>query len=218
MVNCKWAGLVAALAFFSWQNAAHASIVRADFSEVLDLPGLANGPRVEASSNVSLPSAGPQLTAANTISNPSPWNTSLNVIFDPTTNILSLTGDGSNTYTTVNVSLSNLVFSNGSVVTGIAPISTGNAVHADQHALSVTEGYTSNSFDVSYVAGNGYFYAGPSLFAGYNYFDIGPSTDTFQVTLSSAAPEPSTWAMLMLGVFGAGALLRRRRQQGPALA
>jgi hypothetical protein len=34
----------------------------------------------------------------------------------------------------------------------------------------------------------------------------------------AAVPEPGTWALMILGFGGTGALLRRRRQLGQALA
>jgi hypothetical protein len=41
---------------------------------------------------------------------------------------------------------------------------------------------------------------------------VGPLTVTV-----SAVPEPSTWAMMILGFFGVGFLAYRRKQNGPAL-
>ena len=37
------------------------------------------------------------------------------------------------------------------------------------------------------------------------------------IKLSTAVPEPATWAMMIFGLGGVGAVMRRRRQQ-PALA
>lgn len=46
-----------------------------------------------------------------------------------------------------------------------------------------------------------------------------PSYDALDdVSLTGAIPEPASWAMMMLGLFGAGAILRSRRRQGTALA
>jgi hypothetical protein len=41
----------------------------------------------------------------------------------------------------------------------------------------------------------------------------GPAT----ITISAAVPEPSTWAMMVVGFAGIGALVYRRRQGTPAL-
>lgn len=40
---------------------------------------------------------------------------------------------------------------------------------------------------------------------------------TFSASITSAVPEPSTWAMMLLGFFGAGAALRRAKR-GPGLS
>jgi PEP-CTERM motif len=37
------------------------------------------------------------------------------------------------------------------------------------------------------------------------------------VDISAAVPEPSTWAMMILGFFGIGFMAYRRKQNGPAL-
>ena len=89
-----------------------------------------------------------------TLSNPSKWNNSLNVSFDPTTDILSLRGDGDNDYQIITVTLSDLMFNvPGEIVTGITPIWVGNAVYPDtgdsNDALTTTPFFTANSFGVT---------------------------------------------------------------------
>ncbi len=196
--------LIAASAVLGLAGAAQAAIVQADFSETLDLPGpFSSGPRIESNTGVALPSGGPQLTAANIVSNPSGWGNSLEVSFDSTTNILSLTGDGGNDYTTISVDLTNLVFSDGKRVVGISPISVGNAVYYNNAPINLTESFTPSSFDVSYVAGGGVY--PPDL------FNIQGGTDTFQIVLGSSVPEPATWAMMLLGFGSIGAASRARR-------
>ena len=139
------------------QSGASAVITQADFSEVLAIPGFGVEPRIEFNGGVGLPSAGPQLTGANVISNPSGLGGSLDVSFDAGTDVLTLTADAFETYTTITVSLNSVLFDNGDVITGITPISTGNAVVPDISPVSITEAFTRNSFQVSYVAGSGIF-------------------------------------------------------------
>ena len=43
-------------------------------------------------------------------------------------------------------------------------------------------------------------------------FSFGTSPDNFIPGLPGSVPEPATWAMMLLGVFGVGGLLRRRRE------
>jgi hypothetical protein len=48
--------------------------------------------------------------------------------------------------------------------------------------------------------------------------DLGPNdTEVIFGTLTSAVPEPSTWAMMILGFFGIGFMAYRRKQNGLAL-
>jgi hypothetical protein len=171
------------------------TITQADYNETLDLPISSSGARVEQLNAVSLPAASPQLTAANIISNPSNWNNSLNVSFDPTTNILSLTGDGNNDYQIITVMLSNLVFSSpNQIVIGITPISVGNAVFADASdtdpTLSTTTFYGNGLFGVQYQAAN--------ITTTNNDFLIRAQTDTFQVQLG-VIPEPGTLGLIAVG-------------------
>ena len=49
-------------------------------------------------------------------------------------------------------------------------------------------------------------------FSDFNYFD-----QTFVFTVASAVPEPSTWAMMILGFFGVGFMAYRRRNQSLSL-
>jgi hypothetical protein len=69
----------------------------------------------------------------------------------------------------------------------------------------------------------------PNDTAFLGFTDNGPISVTFSVPsgfeldvptffASAGVPEPDVWAMMMLGLFGAGALLRRRRRRSAALA
>ena len=56
------------------------------------------------------------------------------------------------------------------------------------------------------------------LLLGINDNVFGDNTGQLEVavTLASAVPEPSTWAMMILGFFGLGFMAYRRKQNGPA--
>ena len=43
------------------------------------------------------------------------------------------------------------------------------------------------------------------------------SMDTLKIEVTEAVPEPSTWAMLLLGFAGVGFMAYRRRNQNSAL-
>jgi hypothetical protein len=126
---------------------------------------------------------------------------------DPTTDILSLFGDGGNDYQIITVTLSNLVFDiPGQVVIGITPISVGNAIVADpadaDPTLTTTPFFTADSFGMTYSAA--------SIATSQNDFYITTDTDTFQVELGAAVPEPGTiWLMVIAAA--AMATWRRRR-------
>lgn len=189
---------------------ANAQIISANFNESLDLPDLGSvGPRVLARTGVTLPSAGPQLTGANQISNPTGWGSCLNVSFDATTNILSVTGDSFNSYQTITVTLDSLLFAvAGQQITGITPISVGNAVtERDGNPFSRQQFFSPNSFSINYST---------PLGLGTRFFITSAGTDTYQVTLGNAVavvPEAGTVALLLpaLGVLCAVVVRRRRK-------
>ncbi len=57
----------------------------------------------------------------------------------------------------------------------------------------------------------------PTGFGGNYLYQESDSSGRY-VALSSAVPEPSTWAMLLLGFAAVGISFRRRRDLGPAIA
>jgi len=62
------------------------------------------------------------------------------------------------------------------------------------------------------------------LTGGYRYYDVisfasaGGKNVLIKSLTVSATPEPGTWAMMMLGVFAMGAVLRAKRREIPAAA
>jgi hypothetical protein len=79
---------------------------------------------------------------------------------------------------------------------------------------------TSNNFSfskarITQYGGTGLLFS----FAGMSYSDTSGFTATFTApSMASAAPEPATWAMLIVGFGMAGAAMRRRRITGLATA
>jgi hypothetical protein len=71
-------------------------------------------------------------------------------------------------------------------------------------------GNSFSTYSLSFTAGT----AGTTkiLFATTEAGDIGPLLDNVSLDISGV-PEPETWAMLVLGVFGIGAMLRLARQK-----
>jgi hypothetical protein len=90
------------------------------------------------------------LDESDEIANPSGWNDSLQVDFDPATNIVTLTPTGGNVYQTLDIVISNMNFSAAEHVVGVAALSTGNAVIPDSGTFSMTAAFTGNSVTISY--------------------------------------------------------------------
>lgn len=202
MRRIHWCGLLLCLALSGTVSAA---IIQADFQEVLDLPFFASvGPRVVERANVTLPQAGTILDATYEVSNPSDFDNMLNVSFDSATNMLSLTGDGVNSYQIITITLSNLAFDASEAIVGVTPIATGLAAYDAGWSLLMTTSFTGNSATITYRVPD------PSV---YGYFLItGAGTDQFQLTLGSAGvPEPGTLGAVALGLAALAAILRRRR-------
>lgn len=52
-----------------------------------------------------------------------------------------------------------------------------------------------------------------------NKVDFSSTGNSFEFdSLAGGVPEPTTWALMIVGFGGAGALLRRRRRAGAAVA
>lgn len=191
------------LAFLVGTSSLSAAVISGNLNESLDLPFFnPAGPRIINRTGIGFPSAGPQLTSANQTSNPSGWSNMLNVTFNSGTNVISLIGDGANTYQIITLVFSNLVFDNGDVVLGITPVSTNNAVTG---TFNLTTSFTANSVTIQYSVAN---------LAASGVFNIGTqAADTFQIQVGPSAgggiPEPSTYLLAGLGL-AAIACFRRK--------
>jgi hypothetical protein len=187
-------------------QAASASIItQADFGESLDLPAFGTGPRVLSRTGVALPDSGIVLDGSDEVSNPEGWAGVLELSFDSTTNVLSVTADAENQFQIVSITLSNLVFSDGTTITGITPLVTGNAATSFTATPILSTSFTGNSATITYQV--------PDL-AAFDLFNVEPMTDQFQLTLSDAsslstAPEPGTILLAGLTLVGLGIARRR---------
>lgn len=193
---------VLALAGIVCASGAQAVVVSADFRSDLDLPDYgSSGPRVLERIGQSVPNAGFELDESDEIANPSFWNDSLQVDFDPTTNIVTLTPTSYNVYQTLDIVISNMSFSAAEHVVGVAALSTGNAVIPDVGTFSMTTAFTGNSVTISYFADD--------IPAG-DLFGFGSGSDTFQVTVDPV-PVPAALPLMAAAIGGLAIVARRRR-------
>jgi hypothetical protein len=83
----------------------------------------------------------------------------------------------------------------------------------------VMEVIASNQANVPNYTTNGYFwadYTGSDVSRAYLITNVGAASGTGAlVTTFNGVPEPATWAMMLLGMGGIGALMRSRRKQAP---
>jgi hypothetical protein len=77
-------------------------------------------------------------------------------------------------------------------------------------------GFTGSLAAISPSANAGFFFdQAPGQFADYANFQ---PTEFSSISISSGAPEPAGWAMMLLGFGGLGAMLRSRRRAALATA
>jgi hypothetical protein len=195
---------------------AEASILTATFGESLDVPfqDAVPGAYIVSRANVAVPATVTFGNPGDLVSNPNNYVGLLDLSFDPSTNILTVlsTGPDNNTYDyeIITVTLSNLTFSDGDVVTGITPITDGNAVIKDVSNLSapnpvITTSFTSNSATINYEVPN--LESSQVIYINQTGFQ-----DQFLLTLSGASsvPEPGTMVLAGLALAGIAALRRAR--------
>ena len=75
--------------------------------------------------------------------------------------------------------------------------------------VGVSNGYVSGSAISSSMTMFGQSIAGMGLTTG--TYKFGVPDDTITLVIGGAVPEPSTWAMMILGLGGLGAMMRRQR-------
>jgi hypothetical protein len=138
------------------------------------------------------------LDESDEIANPSGWGDSLQVDLDPMTGIVSLVATGFNVYETVDIVISNMLFSASEKVIGFNVIAAGLATTFD----SLTTSFTDNSVTISFVGDL-------DINDTMEFLD---GTDTFEIILGPdvvQASSPSTIALVCLGLATIG--FRRRK-------
>ena len=95
------------------------------------------------------------------------------------------------------------------VLAAFSPGPGGTAVPSQNNGTGFPD-YTLSGFDLN----RGDIRVGDEIifFARMSNMNDGP--DSFFLTQTSAVPEPSTWAMMILGFLGVGGLAMRKRHQG----
>jgi hypothetical protein len=128
---------------------------------------------------------------------------------------------------------------NGDLITGITGAIGGNAVTllplgtngSDDLLFPIGTSFTggtsvvdldTSGIAVSTTLGNYHIFGGGSPFStgtlsGNDIDEVGPGGFGVGTLAVSAVPEPSTWAMMILGLMGVGFLAYRRKQNGPSL-
>jgi hypothetical protein len=128
--------------------------------------------------------------------------------------ITAITGEiGGDTTGALTSGGDNLLFPVGSTFT------IGKQTGTSVVALDTTGIFVSTSGGTFHLFGAGSPLSSSQTVQGNDIFESGP--DGFLVgtlTLQAAVPEPSTWAMMILGFCGLGFTAYRRRQNGSALS
>ena len=114
-----------------------------------------------------------------------------------------------------------LALISGPSVTG--PTTTGYQ-QLSATGLTATDFVQFNTTTGVFGTANPNFDGDPIVFGLAQNFNLAPGTnneadyDNLTITVNSAVPEPSTWAMMILGFAGIGFMAFRRRNSAPALA
>lgn len=168
----------------------------ATYTETLNLPAYRTGQPYILQSTSDF-SSGVKLTAADVVSNPDGWNNALNVTLDTVARTITFSGDGFNSYQTIDFTVTGIT---GVKITGLTAITPFGAF-GDFANTSLTSSFTDSSIQIGWAVNN---------IAGGDYFTINPGSSVFSYSVAGV-PEPATWALMILGFGAVGGAMRRRQ-------
>jgi PEP-CTERM motif len=206
------AGLVSS-GLFAPSSAMAVTVVQGDFSTAADLPFCCArvGARTTSVAGAAV-GAGVELQNQG-LNNPSSWlGGEVWVDLNPTTWVLTLTAKDGLDYQTFSARVANLQFDTaGAFVSGISLLSNGLVTGG----LVPTLGFTGNSVSVDY-----------STAGSFNFVNGGTARFQLDIDVDSLAsmpavtpiPEPSTYALMALGLAAVGFAARKKRADAAAPA
>ena len=210
--NIALSALSGAALLVTLASAADASVVTIGFSTGGAPAVLATG-----TNNATFSNAGNTISAFAAPALPTDLldSTSLNITMaSPLTFSIFITAQGLTSPTGLNTFVSNFTSNTlpaGWSVTEATFIDAGNGLFTTGSPLSSA---TFNAIGTSVKSALGNAGAGPySLTERYTVTATGAGTVLSTISMSAAVPEPSTWAMMILGFIGVGFMAYRRRDK-----
>lgn len=141
--------------------------------------------------------------------------------------VSSIAAGGSNDFATVYFGVAGQFFNTATVGTGNGLI-TNSFDNTNTYVLSTNYAYSLDLYGHLQVSVSGNQGGGTSTFSGWidpTFTIVGDNADAYTISFSpgignsmGAVPEPSTWAMMMLGFAGVGFMAFRRKPETPLIA